>query len=606
MTTAGAVGQNPAGSRERGRPIRIGAISGFYGDRLLAARDMVDGGDVDVLIGDYLAELTMYLLDKARRKDPEAGYARTFLTQAEQVLGTCLERGIRIVSNAGGLNPPGLARELRRLAERLGLDARVASVHGDDLIGRLGTLRADGHEFRNLDTGEPLSRIPRDPVTVNAYLGAWPIAQALQDGADIVVTGRVTDASLVVGPAAWWHDWTEHDYDRLAGAVVAGHVIECGPQATGGNFAFFDELPDTRYPGYPIAEIAQDGSSVITKNPDTGGLVTVGTVTAQLLYEIQSPAYAGPDVTTWFDTIRLDQEGRDRVRISGTKGSPPDGRVKVAVNYVGGYRNTMTVVLTGLDIDRKARVVEEQLLELLGGRDSFADLDLRLLRLDKPEATTQAEASAQLVVTAKDPDPQKVGRRFSGAFMELMLASVPGFYVTTPPTSESEYGVYWPALLPASEVTPVLTLPDGTERAIPLPAGDPAAPPPRRPDPSPTPLPAGSSVRAPLGAVAGARSGDKGGNANIGVWVRDDAEFAWLQAYLTEDVLHSLLPEADGLRIRRHELPWLRALNFVITGILGEGVASSTRLDPQAKALGEFLRSREVDIPTALLGNRGQ
>lgn len=601
------------------RPVRIGNVSGFYGDRLAAAREMVEGGPVDVLTGDYLAELTLYLLHKARLKDPDAGYATTFLRQLEEVLARCLENGTRIVSNAGGLNPGGLAREIRALADRLGLDVRVASVDGDDLVEALPGLQATGHDLAHLDTGRVLADAGVTPVTANAYLGAWPIVTALRAGADVVVTGRVTDASLVVGPAAWWHDWQVDDLDALAGAVVAGHVVECGAQATGGNYAFFEEVTDRRYPGFPIAEVASDGSAVITKQPGTGGLVSVGTVTAQLLYEIAEPTYAGPDVTTWFDTIALYQDGPDRVRLSGTRGTAPTGQVKVAINYTGGYRNSMTMVLTGLDIEAKAAAAEELLLDLLGGRAAFDDVDVQLLRSDHADARRQAEAMAHLVVTVKDADATKVGRRFSSTVLELTLASYPGFHTTTPPSRESAYGVYWPTLVPAAAVPARVVLPDGSTVTVPAVPGDPATAgrhPAGRPraggaraggepagaagEPTGAEL-SGATTPAPLGAVAGARSGDKGGNANVGFWTRTDQAYGWLRDYLSVPRLHMLLPEADDLEIRRFELPNLRALNFVVVGLLGEGVASSTRPDPQAKALGEFLRSRTVPVPVELM-----
>jgi hypothetical protein len=440
------------------RPVRIANCSGFYGDRLAAAREMVDGGPIDVLTGDYLAELTMLILAKAQAKDPAAGYARTFLTQVEDVLGTCLERGIRIVANAGGLNPAGLAAAVRDLAARLGLDAAVAHVEGDDLRGSLDAI---------------LPAPAGTPVSANAYLGGWGIAAALGAGADVVVTGRVTDASLVVGPAAWWHGWGATDWDALAGAVAAGHVIECGPQATGGNYAFGDEITDRRYPGFPIAEVAADGSSVITKHPGTGGLVSVGTVTAQLLYEIAEPAYLGPDVTTHFDTITLAQDGEHRVALTGARGSPPPETLKVALNDVGGFRNTMTLVLTGLDVEAKAAHAEALLFDVLGGEDRFAETDVRLLRFDTPDAPSNERATAHLRVTVKDPDPRKVGRAFSNATMELALGGYAGFHTTTPPTSESAYGVYRPAAVPRTAVTQTVVLPDGTRRTVPDPPSGP-------------------------------------------------------------------------------------------------------------------------------------
>jgi Acyclic terpene utilisation family protein AtuA len=581
--------------------VRIANCSGFYGDRVAAAREMVEGGPIDVLTGDYLAELTMLILWKARQKDPGAGYARTFLTQFEQVIGSCLDRGITIVVNAGGLNPAGLADRLRDVAARLGLAPKIAHVEGDDLLPRLGELADAGHALANADTGEPLAKAGVTPVTANAYLGGWGIAAALQAGADVVVCPRVTDASLVVGPAAAWHGWGPGDLDALAGAVVAGHVIECGPQATGGNYPFPGELPDLRYPGFPIAEVGPDGSSVITKHPGTGGLVSVGTVTAQLLYEIAGPAYANPDVVAHFDTMRLDAEGPDRVRISGTRGSPPPPDLKVALNYLGGYRNTVTMVLTGLDIEDKAARAQAMLFDLLGGRQRFGEVDVRLIRTDRPDAPANEQATAQLRITVMDPDPAKVGRSFSSAVIELALASYAGFHTTAPPTPETEYGVYWPAFVPATEVDHVAVLPDGTRRAIPPSAVTAAAVDEPATDPAPARTHDEPTRRVPLGLVCGARSGDKGGNANAGLWARRPEAYEWLRGYLDVARFKELLPEAADLEVRRYELPNLHALNFVVVGLLGLGVAASTRPDPQAKGLGEYLRSRYADIPVWLL-----
>ncbi len=306
-------------------PIRIANCSGFYGDRLSAAREMVEGGPIDVLTGDWLAELTMLILWKGRQRDASRGWARTFLTQMEEVLGTCVDRGIKVVTNAGGLNPAGLADEVRTVADRLGLTVGVAHVEGDDLVPRLDELQQDGHDLAHLDTGVPLADAGGEVVTANAYLGAWPIVEALRGGADVVVCPRVTDASLVVGPAAWHHGWEPTEWDRLAGAVAAGHLIECGPQVTGGNYAFFTEVPGLEHPGFPIAEVADDGSSIITKHPGTGGRVSVGTVTAQLLYEIAGPDYPNTDVVARFDTVPLNEDAPDRVRVSGTRGLPAPG-----------------------------------------------------------------------------------------------------------------------------------------------------------------------------------------------------------------------------------------------------------------------------------------
>jgi hypothetical protein len=563
------------------RPVRIGNSSGFYGDRASAARELVEGGPLDVLTGDYLAELTMLILWKARRKDPSLGYARTFLDHLEQVLGTCLDRGTKVVTNAGGLHPAGLAAEVAALADRLGLHPRVAWVTGDDLL--------DQHlSFTDLDTGEPVAG---EPVTANAYLGGWGIAAALEAGADVVVCPRVTDASLVVGPAAWWHGWARDDWDALAGAVAAGHVIECGPQATGGNYAFFQEVTDRRYPGFPLAEVAADGSSTITKQPDTGGLVSVGTVTAQLLYEIGGADYLNPDVITHFDTIRLADDGPHRVRISGVVGSPPTATAKVAVTYEGGFRNTMTLVLTGLDLEAKAARATEQLFDVLGGRGSFSETDVRLL--------AHGADQAHLRVTVKDPEPTKVGRAFSDGVMQLLLGGYPGAHTLTPPTGASAYGVYVPALIPQEQVHHVVVLPDGTHVPI-----APTPPGPLRHVAEPHIRPALSeepTTLVPLGTIAGARSGDKGGNANVGLWVRSAPAYEWLAGFITVDRVRELLPEAADLEVRLTWLPNLRAVNVVVVGLLGRGVAETARPDPQAKSLGEHLRARLVDLPTRLV-----
>ncbi|MTE16733.1 acyclic terpene utilization AtuA family protein [Nocardia aurantiaca] len=582
------------------RPVRIANCSGFYGDTLAAARNMVEGGPIDVLTGDYLAELTIFILYRARRKDPAAGYAKTFLTQVEDVLGTCLDRGVRIVANAGGLAPATLAEEIGKLAANLDLSPKIAYVDGDDIVDRLGEMRSAGEEFRHLDTGRPLSDRTDSPVTANAYLGGWGITQALRAGADVVVTGRVADAALVSGPAAWWHGWAHDDFDRLAGAIAAGHVIECGPQACGGNYPFLDEITDRRYPGFPLAEIAADGSSVITKHPGTGGIVSTGTVTAQLLYEIGDPAYAGPDAVSHFDTLELTQQAPNRVEISGVRGSAPPDRLKVAMNFLGGYRNTMTFVITGLDIEEKARWARQQMFELLGGEERFDEVDVQLLRFDHADADRNAEATAHLRVTVKGSNERVVGREFSGVATAMAVGGYAGLHTTTPPTPASVFGVYWPTLLQRDLVDHRVTFLDGKCHLVPNPPAGGSDSGGRASIDLPEP-PDGPTRRVPLGTVVGARSGDKGGNANVGLWTRDEVSYSWLRSWLDVERFRELVPEAAGLEVRRYELPNLRALNFVIVGLLGDGVAASTRPDPQAKGLGEYVRSRYAEIPESLL-----
>ncbi|MGW3305088.1 acyclic terpene utilization AtuA family protein [Streptomyces sp. NPDC001073] len=561
-------------------PLRIGNASGFYGDRFDALREMLTGGQLDVLTGDYLAELTMLILGRDRLKDPGAGYARTFLRQLEECLGLAHERGVRIVTNAGGLNPAGLADAVRKLAERLGVPVRVAHVEGDDLAARYP-----------------------DALAAHAYLGGFGIAACLEAGADIVVTGRVTDAALVTGPAAAHFGWGPGDYDRLAGAVVAGHVLECGTQATGGNYAFFTEHPPEklRRPGFPLAEVYEDGSSVVTKHPGTGGVVDVGTVTAQLLYETHGARYPGPDVTARLDTVRLSGDGDDRVRIDGVRGEAPPATLKVGLNRLGGFRNEVTFVLTGLDIERKATLVREQLdLVLRDAKSRPSEVRWDLARTDHADAPTEETASALLRLVVRDADQDVVGRSLSAAAVELALASYPGFHVLTPPGKGAPYGVFDDVYVPHGAVDHVAVLHDGRRIAV-APAHDTLVledvPEPALPEPPPD----GPTARAPLGLVAGARSGDKGGNANVGVWARTDEAWRWLAHALTVERFRQLLPETAELEVTRHVLPNLRALDFVVVGILGEGVAAQHRFDPQAKALGEWLRSRRLDIPEVLL-----
>ncbi len=585
------------------QPLRIANCSGFYGDRLAAAREMLEGGPIDFLTGDYLAELTMLILWKLKQKDTSRGYATTFLRQMEDCLGLAMDKGVKIVTNAGGLNPAGLADELRKLSDKLGVKANIFHIEGDDLLPKLQDLQSAGHELRHLDTGKPLKELNAFPLSANAYLGAWGIVEALNQGADVVVCPRVTDASVVVGPAAWRFGWNRTDWDRLAGAVVVGHILECGTQATGGNYAFFREVPGLEHPGFPLAEMHADGSAVITKHEGTGGLVSVGTVTAQLLYEIDRPRYANPDAVARFDTIELEQVGENRVRVSGVRGEPAPRETKVCINYLGGFRNSMTLVLTGLDIEEKAELAKRTLLQELGGGTQFSQIHFELVRSDKPNAPSNNEAMAYLRVTVKSPDPKMVGRAFSSKVVEMALASYPGFFCTTPPAEGSPYGVYWPTLVPADVPDYTVVAPDGQRTPIPptlvdSPSAESTEPSPAGPASS---VPSGPTREVPLGTIFGARSGDKGGNANVGVWARTDAGYAWLERELTIDRFKQLVPDAASLEVRRYELPNLRALNFVVVGLLGEGVSSSVRSDPQAKGLGEYLRSRVVELPEALL-----
>jgi hypothetical protein len=596
-----------------GGPIRIANCSGFFGDRPSGAVEMVEGGPIDVLTGDWLAELTMLILSRIRAKRPASGYARTFVDQMEQVMGTCLDRGIKVVSNAGGLDPGGCADAVLEVADRLGLRPTVAYVDGDDLMDRVAELAASGALTpfaSDGDLGDPSAYI-----TANAYLGCFGIVEALELGADIVITGRVTDAAVTCGPAAWHHRWARDDFDALAGAVVAGHVIECSAQATGGNYSFFheidgyDEIGGRARFGFPWAEIGADGSSVIGKHDGTGGAVTVGTVTSQLLYEIGAPSYLGPDVTARFETIELSQLAPDRVRISGVRGQAPPSTLKVAMNELGGYRNSFTVALTGIDIDAKASFAQAAFWDACPFAPAdFDSMVSRVVRTDVSDPPTQEQATAIWRLTVKDRDERKVGRAFADAMVHTALAGIPGMYgLGGGPSAASPFGVYRPALVPSDLVPQHVhaVRRDGSPgRTVEVESGAPTGPPIEVEVPDPIPFDgSGATVEVPLGRVVGTRSGDKGGDANLGVFVRDPAAWPWLDAWLTVDRVRELLPEASKLTIERYRLPNLMALNFVVRGLLEEGVAASTRQDAQAKALGEWLRARVAAVPADLVTN---
>ncbi|MHB1519010.1 MAG: acyclic terpene utilization AtuA family protein [Acidimicrobiales bacterium] len=585
-------------------PVRIANCSGFYGDRLSAASEMVEDGPIDVLTGDWLAELTMLILARNRAKRPDGGYARTFVTQMEQVMGTCLERGIKVVSNAGGLDPTGCAEAVSEVADRLGLAPTIAAVSGDDLMSRLGELAEAGRCLVDFETGEPLVEVSQ-MLTANAYLGCWGIVEALERGADIIVTGRVTDAAVVCGPAAWHHGWVRDDWDRLAGAVVAGHVIECGAQATGGNYSFFTAVSGMERVGFPWAEVAEDGSSVIGKHDGTGGEVSIGTVTSQLLYEIAGPRYLGPDVTARFDTVALEEIASDRVRISGTRGEPPPTTLKVATNQLGGFRQDLTVALTGLDIEPKAELIERAFWRACPlPPEAFARVTTRLIRTDKSDPVTNEEAVALWRITLSDSDEGKVGRTVSNTMTELTLATIPGmFALGSGPTGARPFGVYRPARIGADLVPQHVEI-LGSERTVVdsvAPSGSVEV---AVNEGSAAQVPGGELVEVPIGLVVGTRSGDKGGHANLGVFARSDQAWAWLDAYLTTEALKRLLPETAPLTVDRFRLPALRSVNFVIHDLLEEGVAASSRQDAQAKGLGEWFRSRIVPVPLALVEQR--
>ena len=582
--------------------IRIANCSGFYGDKLSVAKDMVEGGPIDVLTGDYLAELTMTILYNQKMKRGENhGYVGTFIKQFKDVAKIAQDKNIKIVTNAGGLNPKSMALEIENVIEELNLNLKVAYIDGDDLIPMMDKLTDLGENFSNLDKDLELKDYSKKPITANAYLGAWGIKEALDNGADVVVCPRVTDAAVVIGPAAWKFNWSRDQYDELAGALAAGHIIECGAQATGGNYSFFQEVPTFDNIGYPIAEVYEDGSFVITKHENTGGLVSVGTVTAQLLYEIGSPAYLNPDVISHFDTLKITQESQDRVLVQNARGSSPTNTHKVCVNLVGGYRNGIELLLTGLDINEKAELITDQIFKSVGGKEQFDKVDIQLHRTDKENPNSNEEAQAFLRIDVMSSNPELVGRLFNAKIIELALANFPGWTGRSGVVPNGPYIEYWPTLVNSKyvkerihigdkviDITPTsqLGLEEKYYQKVPY----------ENPE-----LEIQSFEEDFFGKIFGTRSGDKGGCANLGVWAKTEDAYSFLFDFLTVEKLKELLPDLEKFDIDRYELPNIFSLNFYVHGILQEGVSSSTRMDGQAKSLGEYLRAKKINFPKQLL-----
>ena len=593
--------QQQTASQRAQDPIRIANCSGFYGDKLSAAREMVEGGPIEVLTGDYLAELTMAILHRKQQQDNSKGYVGTFLKQVQEVIQPCLERGIKIVTNAGGLNPQGMAKAVEAIIQQLGLKARVAFIAGDDLMPRLGDLLDGGEALAHLETGVGFAESEHRALSANAYLGAWGIKEALDQGADIVICPRVTDAAVVIGPAAWYFNWQRDEYDALAGALAAGHLIECGPSVAGGNYAFFEEVPSFHKMGYPIAEIEANGDFTITKHPGTGGLVSVGTVTAQLLYETNTPAYLNPDVIAHFDSLRLEQVESDRVKVSGCRGSSPPPSHKVCINTQGGNRSAVELMITGLDIEAKASLFSEVLFESLGGRDQFDEVTEELIRTDKPNPNSNDEATAVLRLTVLNNDNDRAGQNFQRKVTELALANFPGFYARPATIPTGPIIKHWPTLIDSRCIAEKVHINSTEFTVLPTSQLNTVASVNYQSDPVEIPrLAEGPLSDIYFGRLYGARSGDKGGCANLGVWAKTDKAYQYLYHYLTVERLKNLLPDTADYKIDRYELPNVKALNFFIYGLLGDGIAATTRTDGQAKSLGEYLRAKLIEVPDSL------
>lgn len=597
----------------RDRPLRIGCASGFWGDSEAGAAQLVHGGQIDYLVFDYLAEITMSLLARARAKSPDAGYTPDFIKVISRLAPNIQAQGIRIVANAGGVNPKACASALAAALKSQGISMRIAVVEGDDLTDQVADLRSEG--TREMFTHESM---PANFLSVNAYLGAQPIAAALDAGAQVVITGRVVDSAVTLAPLVHEFGWSWSDWDKLATGSLAGHVIECGTQCTGGIFTDWQRVPGWDNMGFPIAECDPDGASfIITKPANTGGLVEPATVAEQIVYEITDPRrYLLPDVTCDFSLVRLTQEGQDRVRVSGASGTPAPSTYKVSATWSDGWRLLGTLMIGGSQAAEKARRVGEAILKrcarLLAERGipSFSEASLEVLGTEAtygPHARTGHAREVVLKIAAKHPQREALDllARELAPSATSMAQGITGFAAGRP--SPSPVVRLFSFLIAETRVTPRIEL-DGQ----PLPFEPTRVSRETAPATADAPLEKGTcavptaglsraTARVPLMRLAHGRSGDKGDTANVGIVARSEAAYNELRQVLTEEVVKDYFAHVAQGSVRRYELPGFRAFNFVLERALGGGGVASLRYDPQGKAFAQMLLDLEVEVTASVL-----
>jgi hypothetical protein len=591
--------------------IIIANCGGFWGDDPTAAKRQVEGGPVDYLVMDYLAEITMAILQKQRAKNPALGYARDFLAQMRDVLKTAVERDIVIITNAGGVNPTACGAAIEELALELGIaeQVRVAVVLGDDLYDDLDTLLTT-ESLAHMDTGQPLSDVRSAVLSANVYLGAQPIVKALEMRANVIIAGRVTDTSVTLAPMIHNFGWSIDDWDRLAAGVVAGHIIECGTQCTGGNFTDWHTVADFHNIGYPLIEAHRDGTFVVTKHPGTGGMVSVNTVKEQLLYEMGAPSYLSPDCIARFDSIQLAQDGDDRVLVRGVRGEAPPEKYKVALSYADGYRAVGRMLVSGPHTLVKAHKAAEIFWDRAGGADLYDRSMTQLVGWDAshPSLATEEPSEVLLQVSVRDHDKAKIETSFAPMVVGSMLGSIPGF---TMPGDQgrprvSDVVAHWPALISRDQVTAEVVMGDRREVvSSQLPAASAAAA--FVPDAAMPESIAGDGAPAvvPLLRLCLARSGDKGDTSNVGVIARSPQVYAWMVEHLTASVVKQHFKGVCEGPVDRFELPNLQSLNFLMHESLGGGGTQSLQFDAQGKTYSQYLLSLQVEVPAALLNALG-
>ena len=602
--------------------IVIANCGGFWGDDPTAPRRQVEGGPINYLVMDYLAEVTMAILQKQRARKPDAGFPADFLSHLRDVLPVCTQRGIRIITNAGGVNPIGCRNAVEALANDLGIADRikVALVVGDDLYSDIDALLASGEPLVNMDTGQALSEIRARVLSANAYIGAAGIVKALDRGANVIITGRVADAAVTLAPMMHEFGWKATDWDRLAAGVVAGHIIECGAQCTGGNFTDWPLVKTYRRMGFPIVEAEEDGSFVVTKHPNTGGLVSVHTVAEQILYEIGAPAYVTPDCVARFDSVELEQEGPDRVRVTGARGEPAPAKLKISISYQAGWRAFGRLIVSGPEALAKATKVAEAFWESAGGRGAYDHALHQFIGWNACHAPLASCEPGEVLVqfAVRDRDERKINTRFAPQIVPRVLGTVPGItYIADQGRPRaSEVVAFWPALVSRESVKERIIIGDeelevgkreegrGEKREEGRRREEGRGKRDRRPL-TPHLFPHPSSLipikRVPLQRLCLARSGDKGDTANIGVIARSEAIYAWVLEHLTPAFVKRHFDDICQGDVERFELPNLLAVNFLLHQSLGGGGTLSLLLDAQGKTYAQYLLAAEVEVPEGLI-----
>lgn len=585
------------------RIVRIGSASGFWGDSVLAMPQLLEAGGLDYIVFDYLAEVTMSILSAAHIKKPELGYATDFAQTVKDNLAAIAESGVRLIANAGGVNPRGCAEALRAVAAEQGIELSIALVEGDDAMHLLPELREE--EVGEIQDGRPL---PPKILTANAYLGALPVKAALDTGAQIVITGRCVDSAVTLGALMHEFQWSATDYDKLAQASIAGHVIECGCQGTGGLYTDWKDVPDWENMGYPVLECTSDGSFIVTKPDGTGGLVTPATVGEQLLYEVGDPArYLLPDVICDFSNVTLEQAGDHRVRVTGVRGAAPTDTYKVSATYMDGYKAAAQLTIIGFEAAQKAQRVGEAILARVTGicrakgLGDFQDTLIEVLGAETmygPNSVAIANREVILRISARHADRQAL-QVLAGEIAPAATSFCPGITGVSGRAQPTPAINQYAFLLRKDRLQPRVVFGE-QELPVDIPVAEYTAPEPVAPCSFELPSDA-DAVEVPLIRIAHGRSGDKGDSANIGILARTEALLPYIYREVTEARVKAWLSHFIKGEVTRFDVPGLNAVNFLCTQALSGGGMASLRNDPLGKGFAQILLAMPVSIPSALV-----